>query len=73
MDEITAFYERYWDEEGDAPPEHDSLIERKWQELAKHIRRGDRVLDYGCGGGLFQEGWLMLDVRFLGWISLRKP
>ena len=47
-----AFYKRYW-AGGDAPPEHDPLIEEKWRLLARWSRPGLRVLDYGCGGGIF--------------------
>ena len=66
MDEITAFYNRYWVAEGGAPPERDLLIERKWKDLAKHIRRGNRVLDYGCGGGLFSRRLVDAGCEVLG-------
>jgi len=49
-----AFYERYW-AGGDAPPEYDPLIQDKWRLLAPCCRAGSRVLDYGCGGGIFAQ------------------
>jgi len=55
MTEAKAFYDTYWSAEGGPPPEHDPLTDERWRELARHVSPGNRVLDYGCGGGIFSK------------------
>lgn len=53
--DATRFYQEYWTAGEEAPPERDPLTERRWKLPASRVRPGFRVLDYGCGGGVFAK------------------
>lgn len=73
MAKIKAYYDRYWGAADGAPPEHDPLIERKWRELARYVAPGNRVLDYGCGGGIFSKRFVEAGCQVVGMDIAEEP
>ncbi len=77
MGDVKEYYENYWDRDTDVSDNDVTTPERRrrlLETLAQYLKRGDKVLDLGCGGGQFTE--LMHEagyyIRLQVWIFLTK-